>query len=226
MGLKQGESFPWVSDLFFTSTRPTFDSAALWIYGESRTFSFYYPKGCPEDHRASRIATSSSPARTRCSRTGTAWSPEEYEANKKRMVDETIADIDRRVPGTGAKIEHAEASHHSPSASIPKRRVARHSARSSRGCRTRWSLSEQVEGLYHAGSSVGIIMSGWLGAANYGAITANKVDARLAAMAKTSRPRGGAARERDRRTRRDASSSDRPAGSRRASRGDHGPARG
>ena len=43
------------------------------------------------------------------------------------------------------------------------------------------NLSEQVEGLYHAGS-VGIIMSGWLGAANYGAITANKIDAKLAAM--------------------------------------------
>jgi hypothetical protein len=44
-------------------------------------------------------------------------------------------------------------------------------------------LSEQVEGLYHAGS-VGIIMSGWLGAANYGAITANQVDGRLHSMLK------------------------------------------
>ena len=43
-------------------------------------------------------------------------------------------------------------------------------------------LPEQVAGLYHAGS-VGIIMSGWLGAANYGAITANKVDAHLARLA-------------------------------------------
>ena len=39
-------------------------------------------------------------------------------------------------------------------------------------------LPKQVEGLYHAGS-VGIIMSGWLGAANYGVIAANKVDAYL-----------------------------------------------
>jgi hypothetical protein len=43
------------------------------------------------------------------------------------------------------------------------------------------NLAQQVEGLYHAGS-VGIIMSGWLGAANYGAITANKVDAHLASL--------------------------------------------
>jgi hypothetical protein len=39
-------------------------------------------------------------------------------------------------------------------------------------------LSEQIAGLYHAGS-VGIIMSGWLGAVNYGVIVANDVDAYL-----------------------------------------------
>ena len=43
-------------------------------------------------------------------------------------------------------------------------------------------LPKQIPGLFHAGS-VGIIMSGWLGAANYGVITANKVDAQLASMA-------------------------------------------
>ena len=41
------------------------------------------------------------------------------------------------------------------------------------------ALPEQVCGLYHAGS-VGIIMSGWLGAVNYGVIVANEVDKRLA----------------------------------------------
>ena len=40
------------------------------------------------------------------------------------------------------------------------------------------NLSERIPGLFHSGS-VGIIMSGWLGAANYGVITANKVDACL-----------------------------------------------
>ena len=39
-------------------------------------------------------------------------------------------------------------------------------------------LPEQIQGLYHAGS-VGIIMSGWLGAVNYGVILANDVDALL-----------------------------------------------
>ena len=36
-------------------------------------------------------------------------------------------------------------------------------------------LPKQIAGLFHAGS-VGIIMSGWLGAANYGVIVANEVD--------------------------------------------------
>jgi hypothetical protein len=43
-------------------------------------------------------------------------------------------------------------------------------------------LSNEIAGLYHSGS-VGIIMSGWLGAANYGAITANKVDGYLMSTA-------------------------------------------
>ena len=36
-------------------------------------------------------------------------------------------------------------------------------------------LPKQVAGLFHAGS-VGIIMSGWLGAINYGVIVANEVE--------------------------------------------------
>jgi hypothetical protein len=36
-------------------------------------------------------------------------------------------------------------------------------------------LPKQISGLFHSGS-VGIIMSGWLGAANYGVIVANEVD--------------------------------------------------
>jgi len=40
-------------------------------------------------------------------------------------------------------------------------------------------LHQQVGGLFHTGSA-GIIMSGWLGAANYGVITASEVDKYLA----------------------------------------------
>ena len=46
------------------------------------------------------------------------------------------------------------------------------------GLKSRTEISKQVEGLYHAGS-VGIIMSGWLGAINYGVIVANEVDSAM-----------------------------------------------
>ena len=46
------------------------------------------------------------------------------------------------------------------------------------------ALAEQIGGLYHAGS-VGIIMSGWLGAINYGVIVANDVDSMLMSTAET-----------------------------------------
>jgi hypothetical protein len=39
-------------------------------------------------------------------------------------------------------------------------------------------LPQQIHGLYHSGS-VGIIMSGWLGAINYGVIVSNEVDQML-----------------------------------------------
>ena len=39
-------------------------------------------------------------------------------------------------------------------------------------------LPREIAGLYHAGSE-GIIMSGWLGAVNYGVIVSNDVDAFL-----------------------------------------------
>jgi hypothetical protein len=48
-------------------------------------------------------------------------------------------------------------------------------------------LPAQVQGLFHAGS-VGIIMSGWLGAINYGVIVANEVDAFL--LSKNTTPVG------------------------------------
>lgn len=184
MGLRQGESLPWVSDLFFTSTRPTFDSAALCdLHGESRTFSFYYPKGRPSDASAGKperfVIVSSTNA---LFEDWDRMDESEYEANKQRMIDETIADIDRRVPGTAAKIEHAEAATPLSFRFYTEAPNGTSFGTKFEGLSYSMELSTQVEGLYHAGS-VGIIMSGWLGAANYGAITANKIDARLMAMA-------------------------------------------
>jgi len=46
------------------------------------------------------------------------------------------------------------------------------------GLKVSMELPKQIPGLFHAGS-VGIIMSGWLGAMNYGVIVANEVDSQL-----------------------------------------------
>ena len=183
MGLRQGETLPWVSDLFFTSTRPTFDSAALCdLHGESRTFSFYYPKGRPEDTAKGRPERYVIVSSTNALYEDWAQMDEAaYEANKRRMVEETIADIERRVPGTAAKIEHVEAATPRSFEFYTEAPTGTSFGTKFEGLPYSMNLSEQVEGLYHAGS-VGIIMSGWLGAANYGAITANKIDAKLAAM--------------------------------------------
>jgi all-trans-retinol 13,14-reductase len=52
------------------------------------------------------------------------------------------------------------------------------------GLKVSQTLPQQIEGLFHAGS-VGIIMSGWLGAVNYGVIVANEVDKLLTPAAAT-----------------------------------------
>ena len=178
MGVKDGESIPFVTDLLFTSTRPTFDSPSLCDkHGESRTFSFYYPKTRPGLDRYTLVSSMNA--------NWGDWadlSDEEYEADKKRLIEDTLVTLERLVPGTRAKIDHVEAS-------TPRTFAfyTQHAAGSSFGTKFEglpysMKLSEEVPGLYHAGS-VGIIMSGWLGAANYGVITANKVDAYLRELA-------------------------------------------
>lgn len=174
LGVRQGEEIPFETDLLFTSTRKTFSSPSLSdMHGESRTFSFYYPKGRPGSTRYTIVSSMNAHYAD--------WSEqteEVYEADKRRLIEDTLSSLEALVPGTRAKIDHAEAS-------TPRtfKFYTQHQQGSSFGTKFEglipsMGLSEQIEGLYHAGS-VGIIMSGWLGAANYGVITANKVDAFL-----------------------------------------------
>ncbi len=174
LGVAKGEEIPWVCDLMFTSRRPTFDSPSLCeMETQSRTFSFYYPKTRPGSDRFTIVSSTN------------AWwedwahlSDEEYVAAKERLIATTLDDLERYVPGVRAKLDHVEAA-------TPRtfRFYTQHPQGTSfgtkfEGLKVSMGLPDEVEGLFHAGS-VGIIMSGWLGAANYGAITANKVDAWL-----------------------------------------------
>lgn len=177
MGVRKGEEIPFETDLLFTSTRKEFDSPSLCdFHGESRTFSFYYPSGRPGSDRYTLVSSMNAH--------WADWADldeAQYETNKQRLIEDTLVNLENLVPGTRAKINHVEAS-------TPRtfKFYTQHQEGSSFGTKFEglgysMNLSQQVEGLYHAGS-VGIIMSGWLGAANYGVITANKVDAFLRSM--------------------------------------------
>lgn len=174
VGLRQGESIPFVTDLLFTSTLPTFTSEALCdMDGESRTFSFYYPKTRPGSDRYTIV--SSTNARWQ------DWAPLDeaaYVAAKDRLIAQTLSSLERYVPGVGEKIEHVEAATPRTFQFYTQAPEGTSFGTKFEGLRYSMELHDQVRGLYHAGS-VGIIMSGWLGAANYGVIVANKADAWL-----------------------------------------------
>jgi phytoene dehydrogenase-like protein len=102
-------------------------------------------------------------------------SDEDYRAAKKDLEETTLNCLEQYVPDVRAKLDHIEAA-------TPRtfKHYTRHIAGSSfgtkfEGLQVSKDLPQQVGGLFHAGS-VGIIMSGWLGAVNYGVIVSNDVD--------------------------------------------------
>jgi len=177
IGLAAGESIPFVTDLLFTSMRNTFTSEALCdMDGLSRTFSFYYPKTRPGVERYTIV--SSTNARF------ADWarlSDVEYAAAKSRLTETTLASLEHYVPGIGAKIEHVEAATPRTFQFYTQAPEGTSFGTKFEGLKYSMNLHEEISGLFHAGS-VGIIMSGWLGAANYGVIVANKCDAWLHAL--------------------------------------------
>jgi phytoene dehydrogenase-like protein len=162
-------------DLLFSSTAPVFRTDLLLSrHITSRTFSFYYPRTRPQG-RPRCLIVSSTNARYE------DWaelSEEEYAASKRDLVETTIDAAEKYIPNFRQRLAHAEAA-------TPRtfQHYTQHAQGASFGTKfeglaTSRALPEQVKGLYHAGS-VGIIMSGWLGAINYGVIVANDVDALL-----------------------------------------------
>jgi phytoene dehydrogenase-like protein len=89
--------------------------------------------------------------------------------------------LERYLPGVRDKLDHVEAATPRTFQFYTQHWQGASFGTKFEGLKYSLELSGQVSGLYHAGS-VGIIMSGWLGAANYGVITANKVDAFLHAL--------------------------------------------
>ena len=174
LGIRKGESIPHIGDLVFTSASPKFSSEELTDrHTTSRTFSVYYPDTRPGGDRYTVVVSLN--ARY------VDWqslSEAEYEQEKQRLIDESIAALERYIPGVGAKIDWKEAA-------TPRtiERYTTHFGGTSfgtkfEGLKVSMDLPEQLPGLFHAGS-VGIIMSGWLGTINYGVIVANKIDKAL-----------------------------------------------
>ncbi len=181
LGIRQGESIPHIGDLVFTSQNPHFSSAELTdFHTTSRTFSVYYPDTRPGSDRYTVVVSLNARYED-----WAALSEKDYEREKQRLIDESMAALERYIPGVRAKIDWMEAA-------TPRtiERYTTHFGGTSfgtkfEGLKVSMDLPEQLPGLFHAGS-VGIIMSGWLGTINYGVIVANKIDKALHAEKRAS----------------------------------------
>jgi phytoene dehydrogenase-like protein len=162
-------------DLLFSSTADHFRTDLLLSRQiTSRTYSFYYPRTRPQG-RPRCLIVSSTNAHYK------DWadlSPEDYEASKQDLIETTLNHLDRYVPNVRERIDHVEASTPRTFAHYTKHALGASFGTKFEGLAVSRGLPDQIAGLYHAGS-VGIIMSGWLGAINYGVIVANDVDSML-----------------------------------------------
>jgi phytoene dehydrogenase-like protein len=175
IALKPGEPIDEsCGDLLFSSTAPLFRTEALLSRDvTSRTYSFYYPRTRPGSDRWLVVSSTNANYRD--------WAdlPEDqYQASKQDLIETTLDALSKYIPDVRAKLDHVECS-------TPRtfQHYTRHLQGASFGTKFEGlavsrAVPEQIKGLYHAGS-VGIIMSGWLGAMNYGVIVANDVDALL-----------------------------------------------
>jgi len=176
MALKPDEQIDEsTGDLLFSSTAPLFRTESLLSRDiTSRTYSFYYPRTRPEGRPRCLVVSSTNANYS-------DWddlNKEEYEASKRDLIETTLDALDKYVPNIRQRVDHAEAS-----TPVTFEHYTKHITGSSFGTKFEGlavsrALPQQITGLYHAGS-VGIIMSGWLGAMNYGVIVANEVDSQL-----------------------------------------------
>jgi len=162
-------------DLLFSSTAPAFRTDLLLSRDvTSRTYSFYYPRTRPQGRPRCLIVSSTNAEYDDWAK----LSEEEYEASKQALIETTLDDLDRYVPNIRERAAHVEVSTPCTFEHYTKHIAGASFGTKFEGLAVSRGLPDQVKGLYHAGS-VGIIMSGWLGAINYGVIVANDVDAML-----------------------------------------------
>ncbi len=175
MGIRKGESIPDIGELVFYSDDDTFNTnLILSPKVGSQTFSVYYPE-MREDRDGRYAVVSSSNARYE------DWvdlSKEEYLEKKNFTIERALLTLEKIIPGVREKIDYIDCStpltvekytHHNKGASFGTK---------FEGLPVSMEMHKQIAGLFHSGS-VGIIMSGWLGAANYGVIQSHEVETYL-----------------------------------------------
>lgn len=176
MAIKPGVEIPEsTGDLLFCSTAPEFRTDLLLDRNiTSRTFSFYYPRTRPDGKQRHAIVSS----------TNAHWSDwanldeQAYAASKQELIETTLDALEKYVPNCREKIEWTEAATPRTFNHYTKHLSGASFGTKFEGLNVSRTLPQQITGLYHAGS-VGIIMSGWLGAINYGVIVSNEVDQML-----------------------------------------------
>jgi phytoene dehydrogenase-like protein len=171
IALKPGEIFDEVGDLLFHSEHSGFDvDAMLSRPVSSRTFSFYYPRTRPGSNRALVVSSTNANYGD--------WadlSEDDYQTAKRDLCETTLTCLERYVPNVRSQIDYVEASTPRTFEHFTRHQQGASFGTKFEGLKVSRELPEQIAGLYHAGS-VGIIMSGWLGAVNYGVIVSNDVD--------------------------------------------------
>lgn len=171
IGIRDGEAIDYIGDLIFTSTAEKFDTEMMLSKDvTSRTFSVYYPELRPGHGRYTIVASSNARYED--------WadlSEERYREDKAKLAEDTLDCLEKYLPDIRGKIDHVEVA-------TPRtfKRYTLHEGGASfgtkfEGLEVSRNLSKEAPGLFHTGSTA-IIMSGWLGAANYGVIVANEVD--------------------------------------------------
>ncbi len=176
LGIRHGERIDDVGDLLFTSKSPEFDSEELLdMKTKSKTFSIYYPKTRPGSDKYTIVASMNSRYDD--------WATldeETYQQEKQSLIARSINDLEKYLPGVRSKIDWSEAATPRTFNSYTLHTQGTSFGTKFEGLDISRSISKEVAGLFHVGS-VGIIMSGWLGAINYGVIVANDVDVFLRA---------------------------------------------
>ncbi len=159
-------------DLLFTSTAPLFRTEALLSRQiTSRTFSFYYPRTRPDKKQRYAIVSSTNANWTDWAELNKA----DYEASKQDLIETTLDALDQYVPNIHEMVDWVEAATPRTFNHYTQHQLGASFGTKFEGLAVSRALPQQIAGMYHAGS-VGIIMSGWLGAMNYGVIVSNEVD--------------------------------------------------